>query len=747
MSRSPASGTGPSSTLDAAAGRAAGRAAGQAMAGMPGATPGTANTVGAATSAATSATRGTAPGVAPEAVTGAAEGGTGGGYDAARALLGWRLARRAISLALADPDGLGGVALHGRHGPARDALLAELGRHGTVRRIPPDADDDALVGGLDTTATLARGTPVHRPGLLDDASGHVLLVGGAERLSNAVATRLCTWLDARDSDHAPLVALDESLDASGLVESALGERLALHVAVPDLALAQLRRVDEVADDGLDLPDDAPVGSASALSGDSGNGSGGADALEPQRTASSDRDRRVASPADVALADARLDGIVRLADRLGIVSLRAPALACRVARANAWLDGRDAVSDDDAALAVQLVLAARARKLPDAEPEPEPSDDPEDAPPEPADERDPETTDDLPDEASEPPCADADEPPPEPDAPEPPPETGPQDEAPDDEREPDDALDDRALPERLVEAVTAALPRNLLDELAAGRAARDASAGRDARASAAAERSGRPIGTRRPRRGARRRPNLLATLKAAIPHQRLRAIDAGERDTATGERPTLRVRRDDFRVTRYRRPTRTTTLFVVDASGSAAMHRLAEAKGAVESLLAECYVRRDRVALITFRGDDASLDLEPTRSLVRARRTLVGLPGGGGTPLAAGLDLAADQLERLIASGETPVAVIMTDGRANVSRDGTGGRPRARDDAEQAARRLARLGARLLFVDTGPRPRPEPQRLAALMRARYLALPQLDGALSSGSATGLGSRAGTGTATR
>ncbi|WP_128566586.1 VWA domain-containing protein, partial [Methylobacterium crusticola] len=152
-----------------------------------------------------------------------------------------------------------------------------------------------------------------------------------------------------------------------------------------------------------------------------------------------------------------------------------------------------------------------------------------------------------------------------------------------------------------------------------------------RAGAAAlqARRGRPAGTRPgdPRTG---RIALVETLRAAAPWQRLRGRD---------EARPIRVEPGDIRIRRLVHRTETTTIFAVDASGSAALERLAEAKGAVELLLAQAYVRRDRVALVAFRGSGAELVLPPTRSLVRARRGLAGLPGGGGTPLAAGIAAA------------------------------------------------------------------------------------------------------------
>ncbi len=401
--------------------------------------------------------------------------------------------------------------------------------------------------------------------------------------------------------------------------------------------------------------------------------------------------------DVAAARRRLPAMVtpdwlltalcETATALGIGSVRGVLLALAAARAAAALAGRQEVTDDDGAVAARLVLAPRATVMPDsAEAQDEPSSngaDDEAVPPEES--------------------FDADD--------------------------NDDARDVGTPGEMLLAAARAALPPGLLEQLNAmtGAGARVAVTGK-AGAVQLSRHRGRPAGVRpgEPRDGARL--NVLETLRAAVPRQRLRAAT-----TSPTQRRSARiaVRREDFRVTRFKHRTGTTTVFVVDASGSTALNRLAEAKGAIELLLADCYVRRDQVALVAFRGEGAELLLPPTRSLVRAKRELARLPGGGATPLAAGIEAALPIAEAARRRGETPLVILLTDGRANIARDGSPGRPRAMEDATAAARALAAAGVPAMLVDTSPKPRREGAELAQAMGARYLALPYADASTLSG----------------
>jgi magnesium chelatase subunit D len=123
-------------------------------------------------------------------------------------------------------------------------------------------------------------------------------------------------------------------------------------------------------------------------------------------------------------------------------------------------------------------------------------------------------------------------------------------------------------------------------------------------------------------------------------------------------------------------------------------------------------------------------LEPTHSLVRAKRSLAALPGGGGTPLAAGMVAGYAMAEASRKRGQTPVIVALTDGRANVTRDGSGGRATAESEALDSARLFRASGIAALLIDTAPRPHPFSRDLASAMGARYVPLPFADAARMS-----------------
>jgi magnesium chelatase subunit D len=268
------------------------------------------------------------------------------------------------------------------------------------------------------------------------------------------------------------------------------------------------------------------------------------------------------------------------------------------------------------------------------------------------------------------------------------------------------------------AARAAIPVHLLALLQTPAAPRNSptSSGRAGALRQSALR-GRPVGTRRGELKAGARLNVVETLRAAAPWQKFRQQQAGN--------AYVHVRRDDFRLIQFKRRNECATIFVVDASGSSALHRLAEAKGAVELLLADCYVRRDQVALIAFRGKKAELILPPTRSLARAKRSLSALAGGGGTPIANALDAAGALANGLLRKGLVPKIVLLTDGRANIARDGTPDRKRAEADVVASACMLRAAGFAALVIDISIRPNAAAEQLATNMGARYLLLPFAD----------------------
>jgi magnesium chelatase subunit D len=568
------------------------------------------------------------------------------------------------ALLAVDPVGLGGVALRAPACAERDAwlaLLRDLLPRGTpLRRVPLNISDTALLGGLDLGATLQAGRPVALQGLLAQADGGVLLLAMAERMTAAAAARFGSVLDTRSV----------RLQRDGL-DSVYASRLAL------VAL------DEGASDDEHMP--ASLADRLAfrlLMGERAEEEEGPQWTAQEVLAARARLARVHLPPDEASA------LCAAALALGIDSLRASVFAARAARAAAALAGCDSVEEEHTAVAARLVLAPRATRLPPAPPPPDSA------------------------EAHEPPSS----PPPgsEPDQAQDG-EDGDNDEAPE-----GDPQAGQTLGERVLEAAQAAIPAGLLARLKISQLqrAKTPSSGSAGAMQKNALR-GRPVGARKGEPRAGQRLNVLETLRAAAPWQRLRK--AAMPATAT-QRPRIVVRKEDFHVARFRQLGQTTTVFVVDASGSLALNRLAETKGAVELLLADCYVRRDSVAVLAFRGKTAEVLLPPTRSLARAKRSLAGLPGGGGTPLANAIDAAGAMADQIRRKGETPILVLLTDAKANIARDGSPGRSRAASDALAAASQLRLSGYSALLVDASPQPQLGAQQLAAAMGAQYLALP-------------------------
>lgn len=155
----------------------------------------------------------------------------------------------------------------------------------------------------------------------------------------------------------------------------------------------------------------------------------------------------------------------------------------------------------------------------------------------------------------------------------------------------------------------------------------------------------------------------ATLRSAAPHQSEREDTRKQDDVAFSIKPA-----DFMRKVRVRRAANL-VLFLVDASWSMAVaERMTATKGAILSLLTDAYQRRDRVGLIVFQKDRATLVLPPTNSVTLANKALVNIPVGGKTPLSAGLMMAQEVLkrEKILHPDVEPLLIVLTDGAGNVA---------------------------------------------------------------------------------
>jgi len=563
--------------------------------------------------------------------------------------------RLALVLCAVRPD-IGGVLIRGEKGTAKSTAVRGLaqvltkafevsgGGGGQLVELPIGATEDRVVGSLDLQKVLRDGEHAFSPGLLARAHQGVLYVDEVNLLHDhlvdvlldaAAMGRVHIERDGVSHSHdARFVLIGTMNPEEGELRPQLLDRFGLTVDVRASRDVDVRA--EVIRARLAYESD-PASFAERYAE--------ADAELAARISQA----RAVLP-DVVLPDNELRRIAALCAAFDVDGMRADLVVARTAVAHAAWRGKITVDEEDIRVAAELALPHRRRR--------DPFDDPG---------LDQDRLDDAMEQAGEA-ADDRAEPEPEPD-----PSGG-------GESLPGAMADGQAAPQkstspgtpnRASAAPSAEFRTKALVVPGVGQ-------GAPGRRSRARNRTGRVVAATEPEAG--HGVHLFATLLAAAG----RKTRPGRLRPGPGDvRGAVREGREGNLV-----------IFVVDASGSmAARDRMSAVSGATLSLLRDAYQRRDKVAVITFRQQDALVLLPPTSSVYIAGRRLARFDTGGRTPLAQGLLAARDMVlrERARDRARRSLVVVLTDGRA------TGG-PDPLGRARIAAARLVAEGAAAVVVD-------------------------------------------------
>lgn len=551
------------------------------------------------------------------------------------------VAQERLQLALvltAISPGIGGVLVRGQKGTAKTTVVRGLapllpetdGRRARLVELPIGATEDRVVGSIDLESVLRDGRPAYKPGLLVSAHGGVLYVDEVNLLPDhlvdvlldAAATgRLQVERDGVSHTETTRFVLVGTMNPEeGELRPQLLDRFGLTVdvaastEVADRVEVMRRRIAFDAD---------PEGFADEWR------------AADEHVAAGIRRARARLDA-VILGEEELRRIAAICVAFDVEGMRADLVMARTATAHAALRGADAVGDEDIRVAAELALPHRRRRDPFDEPgldeeklervldetRPDGPEDPED--PDGGD--DPDPGDGGPRES----------------------EGGPGP-APGRPERGDDPVPERPAagdgPEGRAATPVASFRSRRIEVPGVG----EGIAGRRSRAVTRSGHFVRPVPD--PRTGLH------------VPSTVMSAVGRGGRPQGGGR---LELRAEDLRGARREGREGNLVVFVVDASGSmAARDRLSAVTGAIVSLLRDAYQRRDKVAVVTLRGADATVALPATSSVDAAMRRLDGLRTGGRTPLAEGILRAHDLIRREALREPTRRAlmVLLTDGRA------------------------------------------------------------------------------------